>query len=193
MGTLFACIYAATTYGYHEKTNSLPRHAKNLALLGLFFDDMPGIWTGPNEDTSRFQDSLQGFGKLTWICSDLSSSIVFLDLTLSFTTSNTITSRTYQKPLNLYLYIPPTSSHPSSSFTGTILGNILRFWRQNPDLTHYRRLVSEFATHLKNRGYTISDVERAMLSTAAKIDAKASPLVNNTAPTTAASKRLYPH
>jgi hypothetical protein len=71
--------------------------------------------------------------------------------------------------------------------------NILRFWRQNPDLTHYRRLVSEFATQLKNRGYTISAVERDMLSAAAKIDAKASPLVSNTAPTTAASKRLYLH
>jgi hypothetical protein len=32
-----------------------------------------------------------------------------------------------------------------------------------------------------------------MLSAAAKIDAKASPLVSNTAPTTAASKRLYLH
>jgi hypothetical protein len=128
----------------------LPRHAKNLALLGRFIDDMLVIWTGTDEEWPHFQDSLQGFGKLVWICSDLSSSVVFLDLTLSSTATNTITSCTYQKPLNLYLYIPPTSAHPSSCFTSTIVGNILRFWQQNPDLTHYRRLVAEFATHLEN-------------------------------------------
>jgi hypothetical protein len=107
--------------------------------------------------------------------------------------SNTITSQTYQKPLNLYLYIPPTSSHPNSYFTGTILGNILRFWRQNPDLSHYRGLVSEFATHLRDRGYTISAVKRDMLSAAAKVDAKASPLLSNTTPPPAGPKRLYLH
>jgi hypothetical protein len=107
MGTHCDCIYATTIYGYHEQTRILPRHAKNLALLGLIFDDMIGIWTGTEEEWPHFQDSLQGFGKLMWICSDLSSSVVFLDLTLSFTATNTITSCTYQKPLNLYLYIPP--------------------------------------------------------------------------------------
>jgi hypothetical protein len=180
MGTPCACIYATTTYGYHEKTKILPRHTKNLALLGRFIDDMLGIWIGPDEEWPRFQQSLRGFGKLTWICSDRSSSVVFLDLTLSIAPSNTITSQTYQKPLNLYLYIPPTSSHPTSCFTGTIVGNILRFWRQNPDLSHYRRLVSDFATHLIDRGYTTPTVERAMLSAAAKIDSKANLPENNT-------------
>jgi hypothetical protein len=175
MGTPCACIYITTTYDYHEKTKILPRHTKNLALLGRFIDDMLGVWIGPDEDWPWFQNSLQGLGKLAWICSDLSSSVVFLDLTLSIAPSNTITSQTYQKPLNLYLYIPPTSSHPNSCFTGTIVVNIIWFWRQNPDLVHYRRLISEFATHLRDRGYTISAIERAMLSASAKIDAKASP------------------
>jgi hypothetical protein len=152
MGTPCAYIYATTTYGYHEKTKILPRHTKNLALLGRFIDDMLGVWIGPDEDWPCFQNSLQGFGKLTWICSDLSSSVVFLDLTLSITPSNTITSQTYQKLMNIYLYIPPNSSHPNSCFTGTIVGIILRFWRHNPDLSHYRGLVSEFSTHLKDRG-----------------------------------------
>jgi hypothetical protein len=65
-------------------------------------------------------------------CSDLASSVVFLDLTLSFATDKSITYSTYQKPLILYLYIPPTSAHPPSCFTGTIVGNIIRLCRQNP-------------------------------------------------------------
>jgi hypothetical protein len=127
MGTLCACIYATTTYGYHEETKILPRHTKNLALLDRFIDNMLGIWTGLEEEWPHFKDSLQGFGRLVWICSDLSSSVIFLDLTLSFVAENTITSCTYQKQLNLYLYIPPTSAHPSSCFTGKNVGNILIF------------------------------------------------------------------
>jgi hypothetical protein len=153
------------------------------SLLGRFIDDMLGIWTGPEEEWPHFKDPLQGFGKLVWICSDLSSSVVFLDLT----------SCIYQKPLNLHLYIPPTSAHPSSCFTDTIVGNILRFWRQNPKLADYRRLVTEFATHLESQGYTISDVERAMLSTATKIYTRSNTTVSNATPTTITAKRLYLH
>jgi hypothetical protein len=154
---------------------------------------MLGIWTGTEEEWPHFKDLLQGFGKLVWIYSDLSSSVVFLDLTLSFTATSTITSCTYQKPLNLYLYIPPTSAHPSSCFTGTIVGHILRFWRQNPNLPNYRRLVAEFATHLESRGYTISDIEQAMLSAATKIDTRSNPAVSNATPTAVAAKCLYLH
>jgi hypothetical protein len=182
-----------TTYSYHKKSKILQHNTKNLALLGRFIDNMLCIWTGPEEEWPHFKDSLQGFGKLVWICSDLSSSVHFLDITLSFTAENNITSCTYQKPLNLYLYIPPTSAHPSSCFTGTIVGNILRCWRQNYNLADYRRLVTEFAIHLESRGYAISDIERAMLSAATKIDAGSNTAVSNATPTTITVKRLYLH
>jgi hypothetical protein len=112
MGTPCVCIYATTTYGHHEQTKILPRHIKNLALLGRVIDDMLGFWTDPEEDCPLFKESLQGFDKVLWICSDLASSVVFLDLTLSLSADNSITSSTYQKPLNLYIYIPPTPTHP---------------------------------------------------------------------------------
>jgi hypothetical protein len=191
MGTPCACIFNTTTYGYHKHTEILPHHTKNLALLGRFIDDMLGIWTGPEEECPHFIESLEGFGKLMWICSDISSSVVFLDLTLSFTAENTIKYCTYQKPLNLYLYIPPTSAQPSSCFTGTIVRNILRFGRKNPHLADYRRLVSEVTTHLESRGYAISDVERAMLSAAANIDVRSHTIVSNAIPNIITAKCLY--
>jgi hypothetical protein len=102
-------------------------------------------------------------------------------------------SCTCQKPLNLHLYIPPTSAHPSSCFTGTTAGHIIRFWQQNPNLAYYHRLVSEFATHLESRGCAISDVERAMLSAATNIDTMSHTTVSKATPTTITAKRLYIH
>jgi hypothetical protein len=102
MGTPCACIYATNTYGCHKQTKILPHRTKNLALLGRFIDDMLGIWTRSEEEWPHFKESLQGFDKLMWIYSDLSSSVVFLDLTLSFTAENTITS----PPPSFFLTLP---------------------------------------------------------------------------------------
>jgi hypothetical protein len=114
MGTPCAYIYVNTIYGHHEQTKILPHHRNNLTLIGRFIDDMLDVLTGPEEDWPFFKDSLQGFGKILWIYSDLSSSVVFLELPLSFAPENSTTSSTYQKLLHLYLYITPTSAHPPS-------------------------------------------------------------------------------
>jgi hypothetical protein len=128
MGTSCACIYATTTCCHHEQTKALPSHRKIIPLIGPFIDDTSGVWTGPNEEWPLFKESPQGFGKLLWITSDLSFSVIFLDLKLSFVPENSITYITYQKPLSLYLYTPSRSAHHPSCFNGTIIGNIILFW-----------------------------------------------------------------
>jgi hypothetical protein len=90
-----------------------------------------------------------------------------------------------QRSLNLYLYTPPTSAHPPSCFNGTTIGNILCLSRQNPYLADYRCLVSKFVTHLKQGGYTISDVETDMLSSTANINRP--PAATSPPPTIAAN------
>jgi hypothetical protein len=67
---------------------------------------------GPDEDGI----SIQGVGKVQWIGSNLSSSILFLDMNLSFAPDNFNPYRTYQNPIHLYIYIPATSSHPPNCF-----------------------------------------------------------------------------
>jgi len=42
----------------------------------------------------------------------LQKTVNFLDLTITINSNGLLTTKTYQKPTNLHLYLPPTSAHP---------------------------------------------------------------------------------
>ena len=105
--------------------------------------------------------------------------------------------------MNLYLYIPPTSAHPTSCFKGLIVGNFLRFRKQNND-ENFCSLIASFAKHLLARGHTIKAIKRHFLNAAATTDKsklqkiqenKNNPLEEEAAPFSneIANKSLYLH
>ena len=49
------------------------------------------------------------------------------------TTDGHIKTTLYEKPMALYLFIPPHPAHPNEVLTGHIFGNILRIFRLNSD------------------------------------------------------------
>jgi len=159
MGTSCACMYATIYYAYHEMTVLLPKYRTQLLYYRRFIDDAIGIWlpTGDhNTDTqlwNEFKNDMDDFGKLRWKCEPLSTTVDFLDLTITITNNLKIETKTFQKALNLYLYIPPHSAHPPGVLKGLIIGNIGRFYKQNTHLSDYRKVVIEFYRHLLNRGY----------------------------------------
>jgi hypothetical protein len=116
MGTPCVCVYGTVAYGYHERTNIIPKQTKEtMPYLKRFIDDMPGIWCGSDADWIIFKTSINGFGRLKWICSECVTLVTFLDLTITIdATSKTIHTKTYQKLKNLHLYIPATSAHPEA-------------------------------------------------------------------------------
>ena len=61
---------------------------------------------------------------LEWGFTPLSTSCNFMDLTISVT-DNHLTTTLFETQQNLYLYIPPHSSHPTGMIHGLIHGNIL--------------------------------------------------------------------
>jgi hypothetical protein len=74
MGTPCACVYVTVAYGYHERRNITSRLSKQvLPYLKMFIDDMLGIWSGTDDEWELFKDSLDGFGSLKWITSDIAS------------------------------------------------------------------------------------------------------------------------
>ena len=109
MGTSSANDWATIYYGIHESTCLEPKWGKYLLMFVRFLDDMNGVWTGNHTNKwEEFKEDMNKFGILRWEVSGLSREVDFLDLTLTIENGR-IVSKTYQKPLNLFLYLPPTS------------------------------------------------------------------------------------
>jgi hypothetical protein len=146
MGTPTACSYATVSFGHYENNTILKEFNQNLLYHKRYIDDVIGIWLPPRQNKTltwnNFKKCLNGWGTLRWSIEEPSLSTHFLDLNINIIGSS-ITTSTYQKPLNLYLYIPPLSAHPPSCFKGLIYGEIRRYWTQN-NPSDFTNIVANF-------------------------------------------------
>ena len=82
-----------------------------MPLISRFIDDLFGIvlMGGKNgmaeSEWNEFENDMNNFGILTWEVDKPSKSVTYLDLTIEIDGDSFIT-RTFQKPYNLYQYIP---------------------------------------------------------------------------------------
>jgi len=77
---------------------------------------------------------------------------------------------TFQKNLNLYLYIPPHSAHPPSCLKGLINDELLRYWTQNPNPNDFQTIVSKFIIRLLDRGHTLQSLTPLLIQAATRIE-----------------------
>jgi hypothetical protein len=128
------------------------------------------VWTGNAAEWKAFKSAL-AFGQLKWDVSELSDSAVFLDLDLYIDPqTRRIHSRTYFKPMNLFLYIPPASAHPPGVLKSVIYGNLQRFWNQNTERADYLHVARHFAERLIARGHDARTIKQYFLEAAMAID-----------------------
>ena len=140
MGTSAAVMWATLYYTYHEVHTIISNHCHNLLYFICYIDDIFGIWTGNlTTDWAAFSKDINNFGILKWDILKVtpSLSVNFLDMALSIIQGRIISS-TYQKKMNLHLYIPPSSEHPPSCIKGAIFSLINRYYRQN---THQQDFI----------------------------------------------------
>jgi hypothetical protein len=76
-----------------------------------------------------------------------------MDMTLTIA-DNKFDITLYEKPLNLYLYIPPSSAHPPGMATGLIFGMVLRIMKLCSKITDVQRQICVFYRRLLRRGYS---------------------------------------
>jgi len=183
MGTPAAPLYSILTYGYYENTTILNNFKGNLLYYKRFIDDIFGIWI--DDDNSgkdftqclkdqtktweNFKNTLNQFGSLKWNVESLTKSTNFLDITITIKDKQ-LTTVTYQKPLNLYLYIPPLSAHPSSCFKGLITGELYRYWWQNTEEKDFIDITTKFIQRLINRGHQPNNIIPLIQTAASNID-----------------------
>ena len=85
----------------------------------------------PLEDNiqfAAFSAELNNYYDLEWDISDRSETVNFMDLTISIV-GDKLETTLYEKPMALYLFIPPHSAHPPGVLTGHVFGKVLRIHR----------------------------------------------------------------
>jgi len=172
MGTPVACSYATVTFGHFENSTLLPLFKENLIYYRRYIDDIFGIWLPPTANKqstwTAFKETLNSWSTLQWEVEELTTTTHFLDLNITMQ-DETLNFSTYQKPLNLYLYIPPLSAHPYSCFKGLVKGELHRYWRQNsPD--NFQTLVIKFLERLMARGHTLENLYDIFTQAATTLD-----------------------
>jgi hypothetical protein len=175
MGTPTACSYATIAYGQHENAEILTTFRPYLLYYRLYIENIFGIWlppaTGNNAVWEHFKTTLNSWGTLEWVIETPSKEAIFLDLNLNLKREgNTIQTSTYQKALNLYLYIPPSLAHPPSCLKGLISGELCRYWLQN-NTNDFQSILTKFIKCLTDRGHRINDLIPLFKQAALAIDA----------------------
>jgi hypothetical protein len=182
MGTPPACVYATLYYAIHELNMPAALQAC-LAVYKRYIDDGIGIWIGSNSQWTTFQQWINSFGSLRWTFTSLSREIDYLDVTIRLDHHMAICFTLYEKPLNLYLYLPPSSAHPPGVLTGLIYGMIRRAYRLTTDPNDCQQYLRKFYTRLRFRGYpkeTLLPLFAAGLANKAKASRKKQRQSNST-------------
>ncbi|KAL3792100.1 hypothetical protein ACHAWO_010041 [Cyclotella atomus] len=158
MGTPPAPPWATCTYGNHE-SRIIPIWSHRVPLYRRFIDDVIGLWRQHqdtkqnNELWGKYVHDLNGWNGLEWVCNKPSTSITFMDLTITIKNGR-LHCMVYQKEQNLYLYIPPHSFHPKGVLTGLIFGQVLRLRCLCTLSTDADVKIHQFYERLRHRGHT---------------------------------------
>lgn len=123
-----------------------------------FLDDGFILWVGAREGLvsyfHHFNNAVDDI-QVTYNISD--QSVDFLDISIfkgkRFNTTQRLDFRTYQKPLNLYLYLPYSSFHPRACKIGFIGSEIRRHILRCSRVTDFLALRRAFYHRLRARGY----------------------------------------
>ena len=124
-----------------------------------FIDDIWALWIPSGEPTTdeanwlALQADVNNNHGLEWEFTERSLSANFLDLTTTIQVDGSIKTTLYEKPMALYLFIPPQSAHPPGVLPGHIFGNILRIFRLNSDEEDIIRDTMEFFNRFTRRGH----------------------------------------
>jgi hypothetical protein len=155
MGVPPAPTYATLYYGIYEEQQLLPTFTNSIAAYFRYIDDGFGFWIcHPDALTDEVLwdefCSSTAYGKLTWEVSTRQLSIDFLDLTVNLRNGR-IHTTLYEKELNLYLYLPPHSTHQQGLLRGFVIGMIGRILKLTTGPANCRHAIRNLFLRLRCR------------------------------------------
>ena len=160
MGKRPAPPWATIFFAIHEN-HFVPMYQDFLLFYKRYLDDILGIWRGHPDPTineqrwTEYKQTVNDFHGLEWEFTTPSrSGVAFMDMSLSIVNGR-IESTLYEKKLNLYLYIPPSSAHPPGVLSGLIMGNVLRIFQLCTNDKDINNKLEAFQERLLNRGHQL--------------------------------------
>ena len=157
MGTpVLVCV--AILYVYYMERNLVADWLSRGLLLFYrrFIDDIFAVFLNQDALESFFTE----FNSLNTNiqCSGMASdSVVWLDVTVfkgsRFAASGLLDIKIYQKPLNLFLYLPFNTNHPFKTKAAFIREELKRYIRNCSSFSDYLVVRSLFLTRLRARGF----------------------------------------
>jgi hypothetical protein len=117
---------------------------------------------------SNLKSAINDFGILRWDISELTNSLDYLDIELTIKDGRLIT-KTFQKEMNLYQYLPPHSAHPPSMQRGIIYSLMKSYYHQNTLRSDYESTVITLYKHLLARGWSQSTLKKYILEINSKL------------------------
>lgn len=164
MGTPCACILATIYFSLHEE-HLITKYKKHILFYKRFIDDCFYIWDLNNNNSMArqqfelFKKDMDQHGLLRWTHLPLSNRVNFLDLTITYDSSkHKLLFKTFQKPENLYLYIPPNSAHPPGVIKSLIFGLLRKYKLQNTYHTDFCDMKHKLFARLIARGHCQYDI-----------------------------------
>ena len=162
MGTACACIYATLYFGYFKRQLLLPKYKNNLILYKRMIDDIVIIWlptSTQNTEWESFIHDLNNCSSLSWQTEKPSHKTHFLDLNIRIhKQTRRIGYSTFQKEMNLFLYIPKHSAHPINTTKSLIYSLLKTYKRQNPHPQDFTAISRLFFKRLQAQGYARKDL-----------------------------------
>jgi hypothetical protein len=162
MGTpcavVFACIYIHTIEREALDLFASTRYIiKAVFLFTRFLDDIIAIISDYDSgiELMRLLNSRRKSIKFTFKIRN--SEAQFLDLTLYKRFDHHkeyLEIKAYSKPMNKFLYLPPTSCHPRHIFGGWIVGTGRRLRLNCTVDTDFKAITKDFESHTTARGYS---------------------------------------
>jgi hypothetical protein len=172
MGVSPSCMYATLYFATYEQT--LIEKYPELKIYKRYIDDVIGIWiprtTNDEIRWHTYQQEMNNFGRLRWELSQRLVTINFLDLTLNINHQGIISTKLFEKPENLYLYLPAQSAHPFSNLKGLIHGMVYRTIRLTSNKTDQAVELQNIVRQLVARGYNQSFLVKVINQTYCRIN-----------------------
>ena len=200
MGTNVACMYATIYYSYYKETELrfLPYNRFYCRLIddSLIIVDADTSW-------EHLKNKMNNFGpvekRLTWTTDKLSDTVNFLDLTLTIQEDGTITSKTFQKPDNYFLYRTPDSCQPANILTSFVFSTLQRYYHQNTFTTDYDHFTEFLFHNMMERGHINYSLQKIFTTQSEKARNSKMPHVTRASPiyisnnTRTKTRRLFVH